>query len=190
MNRDIVPLQLLIVQLSGKVAAKLANTTIYKQMNDSLAEPFSLDLDQFVDKGERILRISFRFESHITKSMTEFYRLSLWTWPHIGIFFLADTEVRRHNRLRFGPLGRRIREQGLGVVGQAVSGYYPSLLSARIRIALKTVTIALWFSPLSSIGTLNMAIRPFLRERHLRATLQMQGQQRGPLHPHIGPADS
>ena len=57
MNRDIVPLQLLIVQLSGKVAAKLANTTIYKQMNDSLAEPFSLDLDQFVDKGERILRI-------------------------------------------------------------------------------------------------------------------------------------
>ena len=44
-------LQLLIVQLSGKVAAKLANTTIYKQMNDSLAEPFSMDLDQFVDKG-------------------------------------------------------------------------------------------------------------------------------------------
>ena len=79
MNRDIVPWQLLIVQLSGKVAAKLANTTIYKQMNDSLAEPFSLDLDQFVDKGERILRISFRFESHIIKSMTEFYRLSLWT---------------------------------------------------------------------------------------------------------------
>ena len=67
MNCDIVPLQLLIVQLSGKVAAKLANTTIYKQMNDSLTEPFSLDLDQFVDKGERILRISFRFESHYQK---------------------------------------------------------------------------------------------------------------------------
>ena len=67
MNRDIVPWQLLIVQLSGKVAAKLANTTIYKQMNDSLAEPFSLDLDQFVDKGERILIISFRFESHYQK---------------------------------------------------------------------------------------------------------------------------
>ena len=45
-------MQVLIVQLSGKVASKLTNTTIYKQMNDSFADkPFVINFDEFVDKG-------------------------------------------------------------------------------------------------------------------------------------------